>query len=197
MISEQQFIDSAAALGCDLAAIKAVAQVESGGSGIINDRPVILFEPHVFYRELKTRNITPVLSDICYPVWGTHPYPKGQDAQYERLDRAAKIHREAALCSASWGKFQILASHYKECGCLSLQQFINNMYVSEDKHLEMFCHYVISEGLDDELRAFSIPSLIIKASRQFASVYNGKYYFKHNYDGKLRLAYLKFKVAFS
>lgn len=187
MITENQYQLSAASLNVDVASIKAVAEVESSGSGIIAARPVILFEPHVFWKELRKRGITPALSDICYPKWGSKPYPKGQDAQYARLDRASQIHREAALSACSWGKFQILGNNWKLAGCNSLQQFINKMFESEDKHLEMFVSYIKNTFLDDELRSHDWSG--------FAAGYNGPLYRKHGYHLKLPKAHQKFKIS--
>jgi hypothetical protein len=172
MITDQQYKDSADMIGCDVAAIKAVDKVESGGAGIIDGQPVILFEPHVFWKQLRILDIDPIMSDICYPVWGTRPYPKGQTAQHERLDRAAKINREAALKSCSWGRFQIMGFNWGMCKCTSLQQFINAIFKSEDEHLRLFINYIKSAYLDDELRN--------KDWKGFARGYNGRYMRKTN-----------------
>ena len=48
-INEKDFKDAATKIGCSVAAIKAVAEVESKQSGFDEkDQPVILFERHVF-----------------------------------------------------------------------------------------------------------------------------------------------------
>lgn len=212
MISESQFQASAQAIGCEAAVIKAVDKVESGGSGFTEidgkPRPVILFEPHVFWKELKKIDIDPLdyakktiplktksgiiqmpiddtKNPILYPVWGARPYPRGQVSQYERLDRAAKINREAALQSCSWGRFQILGNNWRMCKCSGLQQFINAMYQSEDEHLRLFTNYILSAGLDDELR--------YKNWKGFAAGYNGAAYFRNGYHLKLPAAYQTFK----
>jgi hypothetical protein len=184
MITEQAFNDSAALLNVSVASIKAVAKIEGGGQGIINGKPVILFEPHIFYRLLKKVGITPIVSDICYPVWGTHAYPEGQKAQWERMDRAIKISRPVALQSASWGMFQLMGFNFSSTGCATIQEFVNAMYESEDRQLALFCKYIKSAGLDDELR--------LQDWKMFASGYNGKMYFKNNYDKKLQQAFESF-----
>ncbi|MDR2077148.1 MAG: N-acetylmuramidase family protein [Desulfovibrio sp.] len=49
---------AAATLGLEPCAVKAVVEVESGGSGFLPDgRVKILFEGHVFFRELSKRNM--------------------------------------------------------------------------------------------------------------------------------------------
>lgn len=189
MISSQQFTDSATLLNCEDACIRAVAEVEGGGVGFTTfdgeKRPIILFEPHIFYRELKAKGITPVESEICYPKWGEHPYPPGQKAQYDRLDHAAKIDREASLKSCSWGMFQILGGNYKSCGCDTLQEFINAMYKSEDEHLRLFCNLIRNWGLDKALQS--------KDWIAFAKAYNGPAYEKNRYHFRLNTAYIKYK----
>jgi hypothetical protein len=181
MITKRQYEEAAQLIGCDVAAIKAVEEVESKGDGFLTDgKPMILFEPHIFWKELRKRNITPVVSDICYPKWGSRPYGRYTE-QHAKLEQAAAINREAALCSASWGKFQIMGFNWEACGCESLQEFINAVYKSEDEQLRMFCNYIMHVGLDDELRE--------KDWAGFACSYNGPLYRKNNYDGKLAMAY--------
>lgn len=183
-ISEQKFAQAAKRIGCKVAAVKAVHAVESKGAGFLpNGTPKILFEPHIFWKELKKRGITPVVSDICYPKWGTKPYGK-ESEQPARLERASKIHREAALMSCSWGLFQICGFNYKTCGCKTLQEFINKMYESEESQLELFITYIINSNLDDEL--------IGEDWKSFAAQYNGPLYFKNAYDTKLRKAFIKY-----
>jgi hypothetical protein len=189
MISEVQFKQSAQDLRCEVAAIKAVEKVESGGAGFLPDgKPVILFEPHIFWKELRAVGVNPEticgFDDILYPKWGTKPYGKVSQ-QHARLERAVTIHREAALKSCSWGKFQILGTNWKMCGCTSIQDFINKIYQGEDKHLELFVNYVKSAYLDDELR--------LKDWKGFARGYNGPLYYKNQYDIKLKKAYESFK----
>lgn len=191
MISTQQFSDSAKALDIETACIKAVAEVESGGNGFLTTgEPVILFEPHVFWKELKKRGINPEdhvqgNEDILYPVWGTHPYPPSSK-QHDRLERACKIHREAALCSASWGKFQIMGFHFRTCGCNTIQIFINAMYKDEAEHLRLFCNFLENQGLVKYLKA--------KNWTDFARHYNGAGFEKNRYHLKLNTAYLKYKI---
>lgn len=185
MITPQQYEHAAKDIGCEVACIKAVEEVESKGSGFLADgKPMILFEPHIFWKELRKRGITPVVSDICYPKWLTKPYGKYSE-QHGKLERAAKIHREAALSSCSWGKFQIMGFNYKMCECSTLQDFINAMYKNEGEHLRLFVNYIQSAYLDDELRE--------KDWEGFARQYNGAAYAKNRYDIKLAEAYNKYK----
>ena len=190
MISEQQFANSAKSLNVEVAAIKAVAEVESSGEGFLSDgKPKILFEPHIFWKQLRAKGIDPTIfmeenADILYPKWKSGAYGP-VSKQHERLERASKINREAALLSASWGKFQIMGFNWKVCGAASLQEFIDDIFRSEDAHLNRFTVYIKNTFLDDELRGRDWAG--------FARGYNGPQYVKNRYDTKLKLAYEKFK----
>lgn len=184
MITEKQFQSSAKAIGCKTACVKAVAEVESRGGGFLNTGEVkILFEPHIFWKQLRLAGITPKVSDICYPVWGTKPYGNISE-QHAKLQKAVLINRDAALKSASWGLFQICGFNFKTCGCKNIQEFINGMSESEDKQLELFTNYIINSHLDDELKNLDWNG--------FARGYNGASYAKNNYHNKLKTAYEKY-----
>lgn len=185
-----QYRAAAKSIGCSVAAIIAVDTVESGGKGFLPDgKPTILFEPHIFWKELRSRGIDPNKhtkgnEDILYPVWGSKPYGKSSQ-QHVRLERAVKVHREAALESASWGRYQICGFNHKLVGSPTVQDFINRVYKGEAEHLNMFVQYIKSVRLDDELRNLDW--------RGFAASFNGPLYFKNSYDTKLKKAYEKAK----
>jgi hypothetical protein len=191
MISEQQFKDCARAINVEVAAIKAVAEVESKGNGFLPDgRPKILFEPHIFWKELRAKKINPQIfmesnDDILYPTWKPGAYGT-VSMQHDRLERACKINRDAALKSASWGRFQIMGFNWKLCGAGTLQEFINDMYKSEDDHLLRFTNYIQNTHLDDELRGHDWAG--------FALAYNGPLYRRNKYDTKLKVAYIKYST---
>lgn len=178
-IQECDFVTAANLLGCEVAAVKSVAEVESAGGGFQSDgKPKILFERHYFHR-LTNGKYSKTHPDISNPVAGGY----GSN-QHARLEKAAKLDRNAALQSASWGKFQIMGSHWKSLGYASLQEFINAMYASETEHLMAFVKFVKANGLDDELKR--------KDWAGFARGYNGPGYAKNKYDQKMAVAYKKF-----
>ena len=183
-ITNLKFIAASNKIGCAVSTIKAVDLVESKGSGFLTNGEVkILFEPHIFWKYLKKGGFTPLLSDVCYPKWGTNPYGS-INTQHNRLQKAVKINRDIALMSASWGRFQIMGFNYKACGCKNIQDFINKMMESEESQLDLFVNYIISSNLDDELAG--------KDFKGFALQYNGPLYYKNNYDLKMKQADLKF-----
>lgn len=195
MISENTYQQAANDLKCPAAAIKAVAQVESSCNGFLpSGKPVILFEPHIFWKQLQKGGKDPNqilqqhadLGDILYPHWNPDGYGARGEHQHERLDRAAQIDRTAALQSCSWGKFQIMGFNWSSCGHHSLQDFINSMYHSEDDQLGCFVCYIVSAGLVQYLRA--------QHWADFALHYNGPDYKRNSYDIKLAAAFLSFST---
>ncbi|AEV34229.1 Protein of unknown function (DUF3380) [Owenweeksia hongkongensis DSM 17368] len=98
------------------AVIRAVVEVESSGSGLLDDgRAKILFEGHKFWHWLKQAGKNPAdlvkgNEDILYEKW-TRAHYKGGKGEYDRLQKAMNIDKKAAIYSASWGKFQILGEN--------------------------------------------------------------------------------------
>ena len=59
-LSEQDYTEAAEKLGVETALIKALVEVESSGRGFLEDgRPLVMFEEHVFYSELKKAGLDP------------------------------------------------------------------------------------------------------------------------------------------
>lgn len=167
-------------LNCDVAAIKAVVQIEAGGGGFFTDgRPKILFEAHWFdhYTKGKYRDLHPNLSS---PRWNRSLY-KGGVAEYSRLDAAKKLNNWAALMSTSWGLGQVMGFNHKACGYVTVEDFVRDMYISEGKQLLAMCGFIKSKNLDDALRA--------KDWSKFAYGYNGEGFAVNAYHTKLASAY--------
>jgi hypothetical protein len=197
-ITEQDYIDAAQKLGCEVNVIKAVAGVESGGSGFFKTGEVaILFEPHVFWRQLqrahgidpeKALRDHPGHEDVLYKKWKTFPYPP-PDKRWDQLRKAAEININAAYESASFGKFQILGLHYKTCGYNNIFTFAHEMNLGEKYHLKAFVNFIKANGLDIHLKK--------KNWKAFASIYNGPGYRNSpntvldDYDYKLEKTYEK------
>lgn len=181
-LTEQDYINAAKELGCEVAAIKAVAEVESMGNGFLpSGEPKILFERHRFYKYTNGKYAVSH-PDICNKIAGG--YGKESD-QHLKLQRASVLNREAALMSCSWGKFQIMGDNWKKLGYSSLQEFINKMYESEAGQIDAFIRYIKNLGLQNYLKN--------KQWDKFALLYNGPEYKKNNYDVKMAVSYNKFK----
>lgn len=178
-LTEADFARAALSLGVCVASIKAVTQVEAPGGGFLpTGEPVILFERHKFSQATGGR-YDKSHPDISNPKWGG--YGKSS-AQHGRMARAAALNRDAALKSASWGKFQILGANHKQAGHASLQGFINAMYAGEPEQLDAFVSFIKA---DPELHA----ALRSRNWAAFARRYNGPAYAVNRYDKKLKAAY--------
>lgn len=189
-LSEEDFNLAAQLLDVESAALKAVKEVESGryGGFLPSGRPVILFEGHIFWNQLKKRELDPERhmtdnEDILYPKWDKSHY-KGGEAEYERLEKARKIHKDAADSSASWGMFQIMGFNYEACGEKNVSGFVNMMCKSELHQLLLSARFIRSGGM--------LPALQKKEWAEFAKRYNGPAYAQNKYDEKLAAAYKKF-----
>jgi hypothetical protein len=194
LLTESDFERAANALNCDVAAIKAVCEVEAPQGGFHDDgvTPRILFEAHHFSR-LTGHQFDASNPGVSARHWNRSLY-KGGIAEHKRLQEAAALQtlpgmplinvREAALQSASWGKFQIMGFNWTLTGAKSLQAFINDMYRDEGAHLDAFIGFVKANNLADALRDHRWDA--------FARGYNGSGYAANQYDTKLANAYAKY-----
>lgn len=181
----EDFIDDAKRIGCEVEAIRAVAQVESSGGGFCPDGfPKTLFEGHYFDRLTKGK-YRASHPNISYPKWTRQFYGKSWQEERARLDLAISLDRTAALQSASWGTFQVMGANHAVCGFKTVQQFVNAMCKDANTHLEAFTTYVIENGLADELRDLRWSD--------FARIYNGPGYAANKYDVKMDKAYKRLK----
>lgn len=182
-LTQQDFADCAKDLDCQEAAIRAVVDVESAGGGFLPDgRPKILFEAKYFHK-LTGGKYDKSNPNISSPVWDKKLY-KGGAKEWDRLNEAAALDRNAALQSASWGLFQIMGANYKACGFASVDDFVAAMEKSEGEQLKAFASFVRSSRLDGYLRSRNWAS--------FAKGYNGPGYAQNKYDQKLAAAYGKY-----
>lgn len=160
----------------------AVLEVESSGSGFDKQgRPKILFEPHVFWRNLPaSKRAAAQAEGLAYPNWKRGAYGS-TDSQYPKLLRAMAIDQTAALKACSWGLGQILGENHKACGYSTVQEMVRDATESEGKQLEQMVAFIKSKKLDDELRRHDWAG--------FARGYNGASYAEHNYHGRLAAAF--------
>ena len=174
--------------------IHAFAEVEAASSGFDNQgRPKMLFEPHVFYRNLKgAEREQAVAARLAYSKWRSSGYPRDS---YPRLHDAIKINQTAALKSASWGRLQVLGENFAMCGYSSPEQMVTEMMQDEENHLEAGINYIISAGIDDDLR--SLAELTRPTTPEDCApvvrVYNGPGYARHGYHIKFARAHNKWR----
>jgi hypothetical protein len=177
-ITPALFEAAATSLGCEVAAIRAVAQVETKRSAWDEEgRPTILFERHKF------RTHTGGAYNRSHPDLSGPQGAYGRfSAQYPKLRRAALLDEAAALKSASWGTFQILGENHKAAGHDTVEAFVDAMMENDARHLEAFVAFV---GANRAMR----KALQDKDWAGFASRYNGPGYRDNDYDNQMRAAY--------
>lgn len=194
-LTEQDYIQAAKTLRCDVSAIRAVAEVESPKGGFLYDdhagewRPTVLFERHVMYRRYKDKyGYEKVISmvnqypDVINPKSGGYI---GDEAEHRRIEKARKIDKHIGLESASWGMFQIMGYHWQALGYKSVVDFVMIMSESEGKQLEIFVKFIqANKTLLNAIRA--------KDFDLFALTYNGAGYRKNNYHVKMARANNKY-----
>lgn len=180
-LQECDFVTAANLLNVDVASIRAVDEVESKGEGFNSDgTPKILFERHKFskYSGGKFDRSHPHISNKIPGGYGKY------SEQHDRLSEASKLNRNAALMSASWGRYQIMGFNYEAAGFKDLQSFINAMFESETAQLMAFVNFIKSQNLQKHLQN--------RNWAKFAEGYNGSNYKINNYDVKLANAYKKY-----
>jgi hypothetical protein len=182
---------AAATLRVPVAAIRAFAEVESRGAGFLpDDRPVILFERHIFRRQLLEQGMPlAIVEDIGHRnslICGKTPGGYGSSTkEWERLDKAANINRNAALSAASYGAFQVMGFNWQRCGYASVQDLVNAMFKSSAAHLDSFVRFIQSDAkLLKALQAQDWPTC--------AKLYNGANFAINKYDTRLAEAFARY-----
>jgi N-acetylmuramidase len=184
-LTSADFERAAKTLNVEVAAIRAVAEVEAQGRGFLADgRPQALFEAHVFHAETggkhagaKDRNGRALSS----PKWDRSLYGASGAAQHVRIEDAAKLDWDAAHRAASWGMFQIMGANHKQAGHKTVKGFVEAMHGGAGAHLDAFVAFLKANKLDEPLRK--------KDWARFARGYNGPAYAKNAYDREMAAAY--------
>jgi hypothetical protein len=184
-LSRADYEEAAAQLGCEVEAVQAVVQVESGrlGAFAANGKPVILFEPHIFSRRTN-RQYDASHPNISYRSWDASRYPRTQDGRWAQLREAYALDPQNAVASASWGLFQIMGFNHNACGFPDAKAFVTDMCRSEAQQLKAFAAFVRANNLADEL--------VRKDWEGFARGYNGSGQVER-YGGMMRDAYNRIK----
>lgn len=191
-VSPEVYASMAKEFGCEVAAIRAVAETESSGKGYFNNGlPKILFERHRFYAltdpnrnakkdAAKIAHPFRAFPDICNPVPGGYSV---EEAEYARLIKAAKLNRDAAIMACSWGSFQVLGEYYEQCDFKSLTDLVDACMRSPDGHIALFRGFL---KMPEKKRA--IEALKARNWEQFTRYYNGGNWEKQNPDYPKKMA---------
>lgn len=173
--------------------IKAVLKVESAGSGFdAKKRLKILPEPHIFFRELSSKqaSLSKALAEgLAYSNWGAKPYPPTSEQRYDRLKAMMRIDEVAALRSVSWALPQMMGFNHLKAGFGSVQNMIKSYLETEVNQLRSMLTFIENSNLLDDLREHRWAD--------FARGYNGPGFDDapgriNDYDYKLQKAWESF-----
>lgn len=169
--------------------IRAVAQVESAGSGWFDSGlPKILYERHYMYRRVKKIINWLTIGFISHPETGgyTNDADKnGINDNWDKLAAAVCVNPDAALESVSIGSFQVMGAWYKECGYSHPIEMLWAARNDEYSHYKMLASFIKANNLN---KAFLQISKDPRSCVAFVRAYNGKNWKKNNYADKLAAA---------
>ena len=178
--------DALGDLPIEVSAVMAVVEVESGGDIFAEidgkQMPLILFEYHVFYRNLRRDDrAAAVASRLAAPRWGQIPYPKTQRARYELLAKASMIDAEAAHAACSWGVGQVLGENARWLGYENAVAMAEVAKSGLAGQVDIMLRFIERRGLADALARRDWAA--------FAHGYNGPLHARHDYAGRMARAY--------
>lgn len=190
-LTDQDYKKIADYLGIEIAAIKAVCDVEAGKSlkgfsepGI----PIINFDISLYNKLLRQNNINPAKyrksHRTAFSRINVKKYGNYSKAQLARLESARKLNENIANKSTFWGMFQIGGFNWKKCGVTSLNDFIEKISESEYMQLFLFAEFIKNSNMVKHLKN--------KDWKAFALAYNGPSAISRGYDKKIAKAYSKY-----
>lgn len=189
-LTEQDFREVAEALGVEVAAIKAVVDIEAGRAheGFYQPgKPIINFDLSMYQKFAPKHGVSLAAARKQAPVIFNRPntarYGSYQAAQYARLEAARAINNSSALESCFWGMFQIGGFNYKLCGCETVEEFVERMSRSERDQLELFAALIRKCGMLEPLQK--------KQWLAFALKYNGPRAKARGYHTRMAAAYAR------
>lgn len=183
-LTDEDFRIVAEELGVEVAAIKAVVEIEAGKAmkgfwapGV----PVINFDRSM-YAVYKNKVESTAGDKSAKVPSGLTGYAQ---KEWTELTNMRKVNAQGADMATFWGMFQIGGFNYKRCGCESLEEFVRRMSYSELEQLQLFAVFITETGM--------LKSLKEKDWSSFSRRYNGKSYARRGYHTRMAKAYEKFK----
>lgn len=191
--TQQLFYQTGNMHDLDPAALAAIAQVESGGitTTPVNGRnePLIRFEGHYFDKRLSpSQRAQARAQGLSAPKAGAIPNPASQAARWRMLNSAARINRDAAYESTSWGVGQVMGAHWHWLGYSSVEEMVTDVRNSVAQQIDLMARFIVYSNLRTALNTHDW--------RKLAYNYNGPLYAKNKYDLKLAKAYALYQPQF-
>lgn len=171
-------------LGIEVAAMKAVVEIEAGKAmkgfaapGV----PIVNFDGSMYKIYASKAPDKKGNPDAKVPE-GLSGH---QLSEWTQLTAHRKKNAQGADMGSFWGMFQIGGFNYKLCGFDSVDEFVERMSDSELAQLEIFAEFVKNTGYLEFLKK--------KDWAGFSRKYNGKSYKKRKYDSRMAAAYARYK----
>lgn len=176
MIDYQSAADQ---IGVEVAAVKAIAEVESSGRGFQNGRPIIRLEAH-YFGKLTGYRFNDSHPHISCRKWTPSLAARNQGEAWQQFEEAAALDESAAIQATSWGWPQTMGFHWKSLGFESPQAF-REAANTEDGQLDIFLRFIqANPAIYDALKRHDWYT--------FALHYNGRGQVDY-YAGKIAEAY--------
>ena len=186
-------------VGLPPAIIDALISVESNGSGFIiidgKKLPKILFEPHVFTKytggkyDKKGNYISGGKFIDSHPHLSKKSFSETKSSghynksQWPLFREALKLNPIAAMMSTSWGLGQVMGFNFKAAGYSSVENFVKDMHVSEERQSLAMVRLIMSSPSMKK-------ALINKDWTTLVKLYNGTGQVEY-YSRQLKAAYEK------
>lgn len=185
-LTEADFKKVADELGIEVAAMKAVVEIEAGkkmegfwAPGV----PVANFDMSMYRKAVrKVKAVRKAPASERVPAALTGSYAR---KEWGLIVKYRKINMDAANMGTFWGMFQIGGFNYRLCGCKDVDEMVRLMSYSELEQLELFAAFTINTGMVTALRE--------KDWARFARQYNGASYARRGYHTRMAKAYAKYK----
>lgn len=185
-LTDDDYREVAENLGVEVAAIKAVVDIEAGRThqgfhapGL----PLVNFDLTMFKRFAGRKGLNLAKFYKSHPTVFNRNGRLTQNVQHERLRAARSIDNTTAIEGTFWGMFQIGGFNWKKCGAADINEFVERMSRSERDQLELFGEFITNTGLLTHLKN--------KNWTAFARGYNGASYAKRGYHTRLAASYAR------
>lgn len=177
-ITDKQIRQLAEKAGWDYAVLRAIIEVESGGTGFDprTGKIIIQFEPSWFKRKAPKAPLT---------AWSRNRV-EAQAQEWKAFNDAFAIDANAAMESTSIGLMQVMGFHYKLLGFKTVGAMWDFAKESEANQVELAIRFIKSNAKLER-------AVILKDFPTVAFYYNGSGYKKYNYDTRLLRAWMKYK----
>jgi hypothetical protein len=175
MLTEKQYLKLSSVFGIPRSSVKAIEDVESGGSGFDSrtGKIKIQFEPRWFKK----------LSRLTEGFWSGNKVDV-QSQEWLAFNDAFYKNPNKAMESTSIGSMQVMGFHYARLGFKSVGAMWDFAKISEYNQLWLGLKFLSTDRV-------LYKAILSKDWKEVARRYNGSRYWVLGYDKKLRKAEIK------